>query len=122
MKLLKAIWQLPQYVGGFIVSKILKAEYAYDIGTSKVYYWSRSDGVSLGKYIFVWRNADENYVKHEYGHSKQSLYLGWLYLLVIGIPSAIWSKCFLGYRRKHNVGYYEFYTEKWADKLGGVER
>ena len=28
-------------------------------------------------------------VSHEHGHQKQSMYLGWLYLLIIGLPSAL---------------------------------
>ena len=59
--------------------------------------------------------------KHEYGHYQQSLRLGWLWIFVIGIPSLIWAGCFQKYRRKNKISYYSFYTEKWANKLGGVE-
>ena len=56
---------------------------------------------------------------HEHGHARQSLYLGPFYLFVIGIPSLLWACLY----RKHKRGsYYAFYTEKWADKLGGVVR
>lgn len=116
------IWQLPQNIIGYIVSKVTKAEYRCSYGGANVYTWDRRDGISLGEHIFVPRNADTEYIKHEYGHTKQSRYLGWLYLFVIGIPSLLWAGCGKAYRKKHNVSYYVFYTEKWADKLGGVER
>ena len=60
--------------------------------------------------------------KHEYGHCRQSEYLGWLYLIVIGIPSLIWCLCYNAEKRGGLKDYYKFYTEAWADKLGGVIR
>lgn len=114
------IWCLPQMLAGLIFQKITKSQkygnfyrHNYNFGS-----------VSLGTYIFLcpqhWN--DEKTKKHEYGHTKQSFYLGWLYLFVIGIPSIIWCGCFEEYRKKHNISYYSFYTEKWADKLAGIER
>lgn len=78
--------------------------------------------VSLGMFIFVTNIKHEETIMHEYGHTRQSMLLGPLYLLVIGLPSFIWAGCFDNYRSKHNKSYYDFYTESWADKLGGVER
>ena len=139
---IKATWELPQNVVGAIVKKIVKATplpYYANYKGANVYSWNISGGISLGNYIFVpfaYNGVGymdiydyprsvayvENFIKHEYGHTVQSKYLGWLYLLVIALPSLIWAGCFEGYRQKNNVSYYEFYTEKWADKLGGVER
>lgn len=119
---MKSVWEFPQNLIGYIVLKVTKAKRRRAYNGAVVYVWHRSDGISLGKYIFVPSFADENYIKHEYGHTVQSRYLGWLYLFVIGIPSIVWAGCFKSYRKKHNVSYYSFYTEKWADKLGGVER
>lgn len=73
-------------------------------------------GVSLGKYIIVNQWMPTKEIMHEYGHCIQSRYLGWLYLIVIGLPSLLWA---MFYRGKN---YYSFYTERWADKLGGVNR
>lgn len=57
---------------------------------------------------------------HEYGHTIQSLILGPLYLIVIGIPSTLWG--FLPYcnkkREKEKLSYFSFYTESWANDLG----
>lgn len=78
-----------------------------------------SGGVSLGYFIFSTR---EYFDKHEQGHQIQSFMLGPLYLIVIGLPSIIWAGFFEGYRKKNNVSYYSFYTEKWADKCSGINR
>lgn len=138
---IKATWELPQNTLGAIIKKVCNAQplrYYTNYKGVNIYSWNIPGGISLGKYIFVPFNYDgigyysgdahypiayvDNFIKHEYGHTVQSKYLGWFYLLVIGLPSLIWANCFNGYRQKNNVSYYDFYTEKWADKLGGVER
>lgn len=80
----------------------------------------RWGAISLSRYIF----ADDAYyrsemIKHEYGHTIQSKKLLLLYLPVIGIPSLIWNRLFRRYRVRNNRSYYSFYTESWANKLGG---
>lgn len=122
-------WQLPQNTVGLIAKKIFKAESYTTYKDTNVYSWKLKGGVSLGKHIFVpFKNEDpesysvQQFIKHEYGHTVQSKYLGWFYLLVIGIPSIVWAGCFKGYRKKTGKNYYSFYTEKWADELGGVDR
>ena len=125
----KAIWELPQNLLGYIVMKVCKATHYTNYKDATVYTWTLSGAMSLGSYIFVpYRLAPpsnphvQKTIKHEYGHSIQSKYLGWLYLIVIGLPSLIWAQCFQKYRDENGVSYYDFYTEKWADKLGGVTR
>ena len=102
---------------GKVIAKVTRAE-RFD----GFYIWDHNRGLSLGEYIFIPEGVGETYLKHEQGHTKQSYILGWFYLFIIGIPSIVWAGCFNGYRRKHNVSYYAFYTERWADKLGGVNR
>ena len=49
----------------------------------------------LGYAVLFISHDKEKTIKHEYGHQKQSLYLGWFYLLIIGIPSFlgnIWDR------------------------------
>ena len=57
---------------------------------------------------------------HEYGHTIQSLILGPVYLIFIGIPSTLWG--FLPNlnkkRRDEKISYFDFFTEKWANSLG----
>ena len=85
--------------------------------------------ISLGLFVFVKEQKTgesperlEKTLAHEYGHTIQSLMLGPLYLIIIGIPSWVWCNvpCFRNMRRQKNISYYSFYTEKWADKLGEI--
>lgn len=123
-KVIKAIftwiWCFPQMLIGLIIRIATRAEHHGDH-----YRYNFTQGsVSLGTYIFLCPSHwdDEETLKHEQGHTKQSYILGWLYLIVVGLPSLIWCCCFDNYRRKHNKSYYEFYTEAWANKLGGVDK
>ena len=129
MKLIKILWQLPQNLLGLIIKIICKAPLYTTYKEAKVYTWKLRGGISLGQYIFLPykdESVEDFYVqqdiKHEYGHCIQSQYLGWLFLLIIGLPSLIWAGCFEGYRQRTGMSYYDFYTEKSADKLGGVAR
>lgn len=117
------LWQLPQNLLGLLLVAILKPEDSCAFNRARLYYATRMrGGISLGRYIIV-RSCLQDYTGrtewHEYGHSRQSLFLGPLYLLVIGLPSLLWAAV---WQPGHGRGYYEFYTEAWADKLGGVER
>lgn len=117
------IWQIPQNLIGLFVWILCSGSIPMVIENIKVRYLNRfPGGISLGSIIMLGR-LDIDSVKHEHGHQIQSMILGPLYLFVIGIPSIIWAGIY-GTKlcpRTYN-GYYRFYTEKWADKLGGVIR
>ncbi len=105
----------------FLKRKIVKYE-SYK-STSIIYIKGFPGGISLGKYIILNENyhGREFLKKHEYGHSIQSLYLGWFYLLVVGIPSII--RAFIWRLFKLNrQDYYKGYPENWANRLGGAIR
>lgn len=96
-----------------------------------VVFWGISKGLSLGLFLFVSDDAldssaenPHHSIKHEYGHAVQSAILGPLYLILIGLPSFTWcnSRFAFKWRLAHNIDYYDFPTEKWADKLGEVNR
>ena len=115
-------WCFPQTLLGFILKLIYKGK-PFTFNNKKVYIWTNTSGsISLGKYVLLhkYHYDMDDVIKHELGHQKQSFILGWLYLPIIGLPSLIWANCFEEYRLKHNVSYDAFYTEKWANKLGGV--
>lgn len=95
--------------------------------------WKSKSSISLGVFVFVtdepffakkyegqWsaEELSKRLLVHEYGHTIQSLLLGPLYLIVIGIPSVLWG--FLGgrIRRDKQIPYGSFFTEKWANHLG----
>lgn len=121
------IWQLPQNILGLIMSLFLRPLTKLDTDTiADVYQSDRmSGGISLGKYAFVSKISarDKLNIAHEgTGHPKQSRRLGPLYLLVIGLPSLIWAGLYGWVIKPTKNGYYKFYTEKWADKLAGIDR
>ncbi len=97
--------------------------------------WNNPSSVSLGMFVFVtsepyfYEKLKDSYSKeelserllvHEYGHTIQSLILGPLYLILMGIPSTLWG--FLPrlnrMRREGQISYFSFFTEKWANVLG----
>ena len=131
------LWQLPQNFLGLLLITITKAEMKERVFEDKVIpyyiakrfkkYWS---GVSLGRYIVFTKEyfSYNKAVLHEYGHQRQSLYLGWLYLIVIGLPSVTgnlidrfahktWT-----YQQRTDWYYKKLIWEKSADFLGGVIR
>ena len=131
------LWQLPQNIIGFILKHISNSVMARKV-IDKQYYdffianrfnntWS---GVSLGNYVVFAKDkyADETSIKHEYGHQKQSLYLGWLYLIIIGLPSVcgnLFDRFFhKNWTTKKRIEWYykKLPWERWADELGNVER
>ena len=116
-------WQLPQNLLGLLLVLILQPEESYDMDGCRLYYATRMrGGISLGRYVIVrsWmKDYTGNTERHELGHAKQSRMLGWFYLFVIGIPSILWAAW---WNEGRNRDYYSFYTERWADHLGGVNR
>lgn len=121
VEILLWIWQAPQNIVGLVFHLIYGRTTARYRGINVVVSRRFPGGISLGDTIFVKRPYIEyrDTWNHEYGHTRQSLYLGPLYLFVVGIPSLLWAWY---WKPSRGVSYYSFYTEKWADKLGGVER
>ncbi len=136
-------WCLPQSILGLIVYGVVKLldrktrEERFHTGAWMVHTEKLGGGISLGYFIFSydykdatgkeeldgWYKAEQDKMDHhEWGHTLQGFILGPLYLLVIGLPSIVWATFFGNYRKKNNVSYYEFYSERWADSWGGVKR
>lgn len=122
--LVKYVWQFPQMLAAWIWYIIKRKDILYKEEGKfyKVYVGANRGGVTLGDRIFISRCYHGEYlnmiIAHESGHVLQSRYLGPLYLFVIGIPSLLWATFHKSLFPK--VNYYQFYTEKWANKLGGV--
>lgn len=124
-------YELPQTLLGYILTKIYskKLNSIGEYASARVYaYEDFPGGISLGRYILVqdvswWPEYQDTMIKHEFGHCIQSKYLGWLYLPIIGICSGLHR---LTYKWRMKQGwiksYYDYWTEKSADKLGGVKR
>lgn len=117
------IWCLPQNIAGLIVKKVTKAT------PRGSHYWfnTKIGSVSLGEYVFLCPDhyGNKKVLRHEKGHTKQSRILGWLYLPLISLPSLIWAWIYSKHGEKlkaRGISYYWFYTERWADKIAGIER
>ena len=97
--------------------------------------WQDRTSVSMGMFVFVtkepyfYEKLKDGYTKeelsrrllvHEYGHTIQSLILGPLYLIVMGIPSTLWGflPACAKRRKEQGVSYFSFFTESWANRLG----
>lgn len=97
--------------------------------------WQKNYSISLGMFVFMTAQpAFQEKVEpvtpmpelisrlrvHEYGHTIQSLLLGPLYLIVIGIPSTVWGwlPSLNRKRQGHQLSYFDFFTESWANQLG----
>ena len=128
-ELLLYLWQLPQNLLGLLVVVFIGTTIPFDVRgnrarwpSSYVYIaYKMKGGISLGQYIVLEPKCFSDYKAwhHERGHHLQSMILGPLYLVVIGIPSLLWAAWWNPQRSR---SYYWFYTERLADKLGGVER
>jgi len=138
-KLLYVLWQL---TWGILQSALGLAVFIAHIRDRHYVYhgaviteWADKASVSLGMFVFVTKEPyfydklkdeytaqelSERLLVHEYGHTIQSLILGPLYLIVIGIPSTLWGFLpSLNQKRKtEGLSYFSFFTEKWANSLG----
>ena len=133
LRILTEIWQFPQHIIAYVIilinCKSIKLMVSKDGISHYLVDHLFDSAISLGNYIFLDSDGNFSYktIKHEFGHQKQSLMLGPLYLIIIGLPSIIGNiidrikhKYF---RRHYNPDfYYKQPWEAWADKLGGVVR
>ena len=113
------IWQIPQILVALVMLPFMGKK---KLIRKENYCWvyeceNMSGGISLGCFIFLSKYSAkrETTIMHELGHVKQSHMLGWLYLIIIGLPSILWAT-FNG-----NRCYYSFYTESWANDLMGLK-
>ena len=118
--------EFPQNIIGYVAFKLYTRKNKRSFYKYRDAYVTHVSGrwgaISLSRFIF----ADDRYykselIKHEYGHTMQSKKLLVFYLPVIGIPSLVWNKFFQRYRVRNKISYYSFYTESWANTLGGYE-
>ena len=138
LRILTEIWQLPQHIIAYVIMLVnCKSKRLYISEDGIRYYLVKrlfNSGISLGNYIFLDLHGFFNeyeyggpIIKHEHGHQIQSLILGPLYLIIIGLPSIIGNiinrikyKYFKNYYNPDS--YYKQPWEAWADRLGGIVR
>lgn len=122
LRILLIIWELPQMLLAgiiliFLRRRVTGQETFYN---SKILYVKKfPGGISLGRFIILnsGYSNDEISKKHEYGHSIQSSYLGWFYLVIVGLPSIIRAVAWK-LLKLNKSDYYKGYPENWANKLG----
>ena len=126
INILLGIWQLPQILLGLLLVAIFHNHEVYTNPYNHISVWVVHTGkwfgtacFSSGPVICVCDGARTDIYLHETGHSKQSIYLGWLFHIVVSIPSIcrFWIKRWF---KKDSKWYHSGYPENWADKLGGV--
>ena len=128
-EILLYIWQLPQNLLGLIIILFMKPYISKEKYRDITYIVSNkmSGGISLGNYIILSESHKDKVISqktwnHEWGHTRDSRIFGPLYLIIIGLPSLIWASIYGKLIPYTKNGYYKFYTEKRADRFGGVER
>jgi hypothetical protein len=133
--LIQLTWGSLQSLLGFILFIINIKQKHYFYHGAIITEWQTRSSISLGLFVFVTQKPyftdkfKNEFTKeelanrllvHEYGHTIQSLILGPLYLIIMGIPSTIWG--FLPSlnkkRKEKQISYFSFFTEKWANYLG----
>lgn len=134
---LQILWGLPQTLLGLLMYLywLPRASRRYWYHGARVTEWTTGGGISLGLFVFVSEKASRYMLDgrqltdaesktgvrvHEYGHCIQSLILGPLYLIAVGIPSYLWANlpALRRRRREKGVSYYAVYPENWANCLG----
>ena len=133
-RILSLAWEAPQTALGVAMLGVEAARrriVQLEVEDGRLVVESRGTGVSLGHVVFWsrensrWHDLDLRNRAHELGHTRQSRLLGPLYLPVVGLPSISRAAYALAYREMTGQQwnrYYDGYPEKWADRLGGVQR
>ena len=117
------VWQLPQNLVGIVFGWFLRGKERHPgiqglpQGIRLISGANMHGGISLGNFVYFRKPAYDRLLRHEVGHCRQSRILGPLYLPVIGLPSLLWA---LWWHPGRPVPYSWFYTERWADRLGGI--
>ena len=122
------LWQLPQTIVGLLALAIFRNYEVYHNEDAKIkvlqinkWYVLGYACCSLGPFILTTPSCEDNTKKHESGHSKQSLYLGPIYLLAVALPS-VCLYCYKFIFKKDITWYLSKYPECWAEKLGHTKR
>lgn len=126
INILLCIWQIIQIIVGLVMLAIFRNKTKYTNEYNGIVVWRISHKgafgtacFSTGPFIITVEHPDERLLRHETGHSKQSLYLGPLFHIVVSIPSI----CRFWVRRlgkKTQEWYLSGYPENWAEKCGGT--
>ena len=77
-------WAFPQNLAGFLLWVLCGSEkHNGNYKNAVITNWDNDRSMSLGMFLFIGYGGGMRMIKHEYGHSIQSLMLGPLYLFVV---------------------------------------
>jgi hypothetical protein len=116
------LWELPQLLLSLALLAAVKKKIFKTLNyrDTNIYFVNGFPGGISLSYIIILNARYTDYpdvIKHEYGHSRQSLMLGWFYLPVVGLPSLIRSIIW-NIKKLPEKDYYNKFPENWANKLG----
>ncbi|MBQ3108013.1 MAG: hypothetical protein IJC67_00230 [Clostridia bacterium] len=133
-RIAQCTWGILQTLLGLVLFLLHRGAKHYTYHGAIITEWSSRASISLGLFVFVTKEPffagklsaypkqelAARLLVHEYGHTVQSLILGPLYLLVMGIPSSLWANlpALARRRREQGISYFAFFTERWANTLG----
>ena len=119
------LWGFPQSLLGFILFCIHARQPHFTYHGCVVTYWNVPGSMGVGMFLFLNKGQyqrNPRVLVHEFGHAVQSVILGPLFLIVIGIPSFLW--CNLPpcrrLRKEKGISYCAFYPESTANSLGSL--
>ncbi len=126
-------WGALQTLLGLVVFFLHYGDRHFSYHGAIITVWKARSSITLGMFVFVTsepyftekfegqisvEELSNRLLVHEYGHTIQSLILGPLYLILIGIPSTLWGFWGGKKRKEKQIPYGAFFTEKWANRLG----
>lgn len=133
--LIQCTWGLPQTLLGLALRMLHRHDEHFLYHGALVTRWQGKASMSVGPFVFVTADpyfADKlagqysreelagRLLVHEYGHTIQSLVLGPMYLVIIGVGSTIWGwlPSLAKKRHEQQISYFAFFTESWANRWG----
>ena len=127
INILIGIWMLPQWITAVIGLLVFRNCEIYYNNDANIFVFKVDKGYfnggacfSSGPVIFVVPNCDEEVLKHETGHSWQSILFGPFFHIIVSIPSI----CLFLYKRARNKSkswYYSVWPENDANRRGHVD-
>lgn len=124
INILLAIWQLPQIILGLLMLLIFRNKTTYTNPYNHITVWNINSGrmfgtacFSTGPIIVTCDGASERTLRHETGHSYDSIRFGFFYHFIVSIPSIclFWFKKI---KHKDSAWYYSHFPENRAEKYG----
>lgn len=125
-RILRWIWEFPQCLLGWILIHCYNVEYKETFKEIPIYAGNFPGGISLGLYILaneIDYKYNRSFIKeHEWGHTRQSIRWGWLYLPIPGLCSICWVGLRKISKKLREKSYYSVWPENQADKFGNVPK